>query len=303
MAGCCGGEVKQPDYAASAQEGVYADLETLPFKRLIDAASKGGEKVTIGGKTYDFTSLGDADAAAANAKTMAQALLDIQKTYGADYVRQRVAELKLSDPEGQAARDQLFGKIQAQMATPSNRPAAEALEASTLAETLKGASLDGNQLREVQQGVRGAQAGRGNVLGNAAAAQEARAVGNAGEELRGQRQTAAVNYLTSGVTPEDVRYREIQQNLENLGSFINGASPTAQFSGLASAGNGAAPFYGGTAMTSATNANAGTQAAQRNLSVYQTQTNWQQQQANPYLAGAGAGLRAYGVYQAATGPK
>lgn len=35
-----------PDYAAANREGVYADIETLPLRRLIESASAGGKKVS-----------------------------------------------------------------------------------------------------------------------------------------------------------------------------------------------------------------------------------------------------------------
>lgn len=294
--------VSQPDYAKATTDAVYTDLNLLPMRRLIEAASKTGGTTTVDGKTYDFAGLGDADNAGVVADQMAAALLDIQKTYGEDYVKQRLAELQASDPEGQTARKQLYQRIQDQMASPTNRPAAAALEQSVKAETEKGATLDEATTRELQQAVRGQQAARGNVLGNAAVAQEAGAVSNAGEALQTQREQKALDYLTSGVSPEDVEYRRMQQTMNNLGNFISGTTPEAQFKGLSSAGNGAAPFMGGGSLTTLSNPNAGQQGASNAMDIYRTQQNWAANQANPYTAGVGFGVQAAGTYLAATQP-
>ena len=57
---------KPPDYAAATREGVEADIESLPVRKLIEAAARQGTKVTytdMSGKekTVDFTGFGDAD--------------------------------------------------------------------------------------------------------------------------------------------------------------------------------------------------------------------------------------------------
>ena len=77
----------------------------------MNAAAQEGGKVSVGGKEYDFTGLGNVAQQNQMSDKMAQALLDIQKNYGADFVKQRLADLQQSDPTGYAARKQLFDKI------------------------------------------------------------------------------------------------------------------------------------------------------------------------------------------------
>lgn len=279
-----------PNYDEAARQGVYADLETYPLRYLTDAASKTGGAVTIDGKTYDFTGLGDADNARVMSDKMAQTLLDIQKGLGPQFVQQRIEELKQADPQGYAARKDLFDRITADSQANPDRPMAEDLQSSITSTLQNAGKLDKKGLEEVQGQVRGGQIARGNYLGNAATSQEAGAVVGASNALRDQQQQTAEGFLGSGVTPEDVTYRRMQQSLSSLGAFESGQTPTANFASLSGAGNGAVPFYGGTGSGASLNPNAGSMGIQNALSMYSGNINWQQQQVNPYLAGFSTGV-------------
>lgn len=240
----------------------------------------------------DFTGLGQADVQSQMNAQMAQVLLDIQKNYGADYITQRLADLKQSDPTGYAARQQLFDKILADSKANPDRPLADDLQNSINDELSKGGQLTGKEQEQVQQGVRGSQLKNGIFLGNAPTEQEAGAVEGAGEQLQTQRQEQAQSYLQSGVSPEDVQYRNIQQSLSNLGAFVNGQTPTAQFGSISGAQNGAAPF----SLAQANSAGINTGAAEANgvnnaFSIYNAQSS----QANPFLAGLSTGASTYGA--------
>jgi len=291
MALCGGSSPDPPDYAQAAREAVYADLDTYPMKYLVEAASKMGGKVTIDGKEYDFTGLGDADNARVMSDQMAQALLDIQKDLGPEFIKQRLRELEQADPQGFQARKDLFARILAQIERDPDRPLAADLQTSIMGELQRAGRLDARQTSQVQQAVRGGQVARGNYLGAAPISQEAGAVVAAGDALRGQQQQRGLDFLNSGVSPEDVEYRRLQQSMANLGAFIGGTTPTAQFQQLSNAGNGAAPFIGGGYNTQQTNPNAGTQGVQNALAIYQGNVNWSNSQANPYMAGLSMGIQ------------
>ena len=297
----CGGGGKAPDYAASAREGVYADLNTSPFTYLINAVAKTGGKITLDGQTYDFTGMGDADNTKVASEKMASALLDMQKKYGPAYVQQRLAELQQSDPEGQSARKQLYAATMASLDTPVPEQA-RTVQKLLLEEVDKGTELPEETKRQVVQGVRAGQAARGNMLGNAAVAQEGRAVAGAGQQQQDTRQQQALTYLQSGVSPEDIEYRRIQQGMANLGAFLSGTTPTAEFAGLSGAGTGAAPFIGGGTNPTTLNPNAAVQGAQNANSMYALNSAYERTQANPWLAGASMGTQAFNLYQAAKGP-
>jgi hypothetical protein len=281
-----GGEI--PDMNKAAVAGAMADLKNYPFTYIIDALAKTGGKRKINGREYNFTGLGDADNAAAISDKSTQALLDIQKNYGADYVKQRLEELKRSDPTGYAGRQQLFDKIMADADANPNRPLADGTQQQIMDLLSRGGKLSdgpGGELEQVQQGVRGQQIAKGNYLGNAAAGQEAAAVESAGEQKRTQRQEQAIGYQTSGISPDDIKYRRLQQSLSELGAFISGTNPEAQFSSLSSAGNGAAPFATGAPIDAATNPNAALFGQQNAATGYAGQSNWNAHQVNPFLAG------------------
>jgi hypothetical protein len=99
-----------------------------------------------------------------------------------------------------------------------------------------------------------------------------------------------LNYLKSGVSPEDVEYRRIQQALSNLGAFSNGTSPQAQFGSVSGAQQQAAPFNPVNYQTpAATNPNAAATGMQFANNMYDIN----QQQANPFLSGLSTGLNSF----------
>ncbi len=284
-------DIPDPNDAATA--GILADVENFPFQYAIDAAAKMGGKYTdpITGKVYDFSGMGDADNAAVVSDQMAQALLDIQKNYGADYVKQRLADLQQSDPIGYKARKQLFDRIMADAEKSEGRPMNTQLQAAINSELAKGGQMDAKMQQEVREQVRGKQVAGGITLGNAPALEEASAMVTASENLRNARQQQAGNYLTSGVSPEDVAYRQVQQSLSNLGAFVNNQTPTAQFNQLSGAQQGAAPFTSTGTPNAQLNNNAGAQGISNAFSLWNTQ----QQNANPWLAAASTATNALGT--------
>lgn len=283
-----------PDPNEAAVAGTIADAQNFPLQYAVDAVAKMGGKWTdpISGKVYDFTGLGDAENNAVVSDQMAQTLLDIQKNYGAAYVKQRLADLQQSDPKGYAARKELFARIMADAEKSPDRPMAADLQAAITDTLQKGGKLDARQLQQVQEGVRGKQVAHGIILGNAPASEEAGAVVKASEAMRDQRQQEGLSFQTSGVSPEDVAFRQIQQSLANLGAFVNNQTPTAQFGQLAGAQNGAAPTTTTGTPSAALNPNAGAQGISNAFAQYNNQSS----QANPWLAAASAGVNAAAVF-------
>lgn len=279
---------KVPDPNQAAVAGTLADAGNFPFQSYIDALAQMGGTATIGGKTYDFSNLGNASQNAAVSSQMAQALLDIQKNYGSQYIQQRLADLQQSDPNGYAARKQLFDKIISDAQQNPDRPMATDLQNQVTALLGQGSNLTtgpGSETEAVQQGVRGGQVSNGIYLGNAPASQEASAVVNAGDAMQQQRQQEAQSFLGSGVSPEDVTYRRIQQSLSNLGNAINGTTPQAEFASLSGAQGGAAPFNPGSTTSPSLNPNSGLNGIENAASIYSGNVNWAASQANPWTVG------------------
>jgi hypothetical protein len=285
-----------PDPNKAAQAGAIADLSNFPFKQQIDALAQMGGKATINGQTYDFTGLGNAAVDNKVSDQMAQAMLDIQKNYGPAYIKQRLADLQQSDPTGYAARKQMFDKILADAQANPDRPMAADTQKQITDLLSQGSNLTtgpNSETEAVQQGVRGQQVANGIYLGNAPASQEATAIVNAGDQMQQERQQKALGFLQSGVSPEDVTYRRIQQSLSNLGSAINGTSPVAQFSSLSGAQTGAAPFAPGNVQSPSLNPNAALNGMQNAADIYSGKVNWAASQANPWTTGLATATNAY----------
>lgn len=288
----CSPEIPTPqDPAISYINGMVEELKQFPLMRKVMAAAQTGEKVEVDGTTYDFTGKGDADYQRKFADQMGQALLDNQKKYGSDIIKQRLTELERSDPEGFKARKDLYSRIigSIQSGAPDYEAAMQ-LEGEVLADLERGAQLGPRRLKEVQEGVRGHQVARGGGYGTADTFQEAGVVEMAGRQQLNSAQQMALDFLRSGVSKEDKENRFNQQGMANLGAFLSGETPTAQFGQLSGAQNGAAPFFMGQPIPGV-NMNAGVQGMQNQFSAYLADANYASQQISPAFAGLGMGLQ------------
>lgn len=250
----------------------------------------------------DFTGLGDIDYQRQYQTQMTELMLDLNKRYGSEFVSTALELWKQADPQGHAAREELFNRIMEQAGRTRERPIAEELEKQISSELAAGAELDPETRREIEQSILRRQAQTGNLMGNAPAFAQAMEIGSAAEQRRSQRQQKALSYLTSGVSPEDVEYRTAQQNMANLASFMAGQTPQSQFSQVSSAGAGVVPFASASPLPGLNEA-AGQQGAAYALNAFNTQTGiWRSQleaemnQANPWLAGLGLGLQGFSAF-------
>lgn len=284
----CGGSPTLPDYAQQSRDAVIANLTTFPTTYQTNANAALGQG--------QFQGLGDATTAGIVSDKMAQAMLDIQRNTSPAFIRQRLAELQAADPQGYAARRQLFDQILQQADEQPNRPLASDLQ-NSITQMLNGSGkLDDRQTQEVQQQVRGGQVGHGNYLGNAATEQEAAGVVGAAGQARDQTQQQALQFLQSGVSPEDVGYRRLQQSLGNLSSFVQGQTPSAQFQSLSGAQQGISPFTTMSQNPAQVNMNAAANGAQNALNIYGGQINWAQSQVNPWIAGLSTSANTLGMF-------
>ncbi len=293
----CSPKVPTPaDPADAAVGGIAEDLTLSPFNYLINAAAQMGKKVTIDGKTYDFTGVGQADTAATVSDQMAQTLLELQKTKSPELIKQRLEELKAADPKGYAARQELFDQIMAEANKNPDQPLSVETSQRIQDELAKGAGFnDEKQKREVQDAARGQQVAKGIYRGNTATSDEAKQVVNAGETLKSQRQQDALALLQSGSTPEDIAYRKMEQTLANLASFANGSTPESQFGQVSAASAGPVTATGSGVNTNLFNAGAAGTGVNNALSAWNTATGYQNSQANPWLTMASTGFNTVGA--------
>lgn len=295
--GCLGDD--PPDPAAGYVAGINTDLETLPARRLIESMARLGESGYVdipgkGGKTtrqfYDFTGLGESDVNRQVADQLTGELLQIQRELGPQFVEQRLRELELSDPAGAAMRRQLWSAIQESSSTMTDRSSNEELQRMILERIDRAGQLDPSVERELSQQVMGGQVARGNYLGNAAANQEAEYLGAASEAQKAQAQSEAMAFLTGGLAPQDAANRETQQDMANLGAFLSGETPTAQFGQLSGAQAGIVPFNTGAPLPGV-NANAGWQGVDYANQLYGVQQQAAANTVNPWVAGLSGALQ------------
>ena len=278
-----------PDPVSGAIAGAKETTALYPFQYIINAPSQTGGKATLidpatgKPKEYDFSGAGQQQVQGQISDKMAQVMLDIQKGYGPQYIAQRLKDLEQSDPEGYAARKQLFDQIQQEASTnPPNEPLSEQTQKSISEILTASGKLTPEEQRQVQQGVRGQNIASGVYLGGAPAQKEASATVGALDQKQQQGQSAAEQYLSMGVTPSDIQYQKIQQDLANYGAFINKQTPTAQFGQLQGAQQGAAPYSSSYQTPGITGIG---QSAQQGMNWQQGIYGAQQNIANPYMAG------------------
>lgn len=296
----CGGSAPSaPDPTVAAIAGLNQTTADYPFSYLVNAAAQTGSNATLTNpatgllQNYNFTGLGTADVQNTVSAQMSQVLLDIQQGLGSQYIAQRLKDLQQSDPTGYAAYGQLFDQIQQEAAAnPPDMPLSQATQTSINSILQSSGTLTPTEMSQVENQSNAGNVASGVYLGNAPAQATANAAVNATDQQQNQAESAASQYLQQGTTPSDIQFRTTQQNLSNLGAFINGQNPTAQFASLSGSQQGAAPNpntgytpptlnEGQAAATGINNANQG----------FAYQNELSNASANPYLAGLNIGIQ------------
>jgi len=178
-----------PDYSQIANDVIQSDINSLPEQ---NAAEIQADQTNLA-QLAPLQQQNQLNSALSSAN----AALQVQQQYGPAFNTLAQQQLQQTDPTGYAARQQL---------------------ANTVLQGLNnGSSLDPAYVTQLQQQIRGAQAARGNILGDAPANAEDLYVGNAGLALQ-------------------------QQNIQNALSYINSPTLASQYASLSGAQNGAAPF-------------------------------------------------------------
>lgn len=138
-------DVETPDYAAANREAVYADMETLPDRKKIEAAARLGQKITYTDpqtgqtRTADFTGVGDnvyaqqaADLAVDTNNRMQRGQLDLRQelvkdpvtgemvTRGEETALQTTREVQAADPQAYQARQDLTKKVMDDLGSPAS---------------------------------------------------------------------------------------------------------------------------------------------------------------------------------------
>lgn len=302
-----------PDPARSSRRAVMADLSTLPGRRQVEALARLGRAGTYqtgapeyffngrwmsaanlpdvvnrrelpqrpGTATADFTGLGDADVQGRLARGMAENELELSRKYGAQFIDEARRQQALADPEGTEARSLLASEINRIANTERERPVAGALDAQMLEELRAGRNMTADTA-EMVEAVRARRAGAGDAPGVDLATELNE--GPAGEERRRSRLHRSMAHLSSGQTPEDLQYRDSQQDLANMAAFLGGRTPQSQFGANRNAQQGATPVAQAAPLPGQ-NPNAAGLFQQADVGAFGQQVNAQRGQVSPWFAG------------------
>lgn len=287
-----------PSPVSSAQGGLESQIATFPFSSLINELAETGSTGTAINpttgqpETYDFSGLGTANVQNTVSNQMAQTLLGIQQNYGPQYIQLALQNLQQSDPQGYAAYSQLFNQIQQEAQANPDQPLSNNTQ-SAINNLLQNAqTLSPTAETQVLQGSNAGNVATGITSGNIPEQNNVNAVVNAADQQQNQVENAAAQYLGEGVSPADISYRTLEQNLQNLGSFVAGQNPETEFQSISGASGGAAPYPQTNVQNPSINENAAASAG-LNLAnnLFGTQSTLAENTANPYLAGLNFGLQ------------
>lgn len=239
-----GGTYNPPDYAAANREAVYAQAQTFPILRQIEAASRKGTVAkypvydasgnVIGERTADFTGIGDIDLTAQTVRALsalapeqariqlaaAQQKMPSGQTLGEAFATQRLAELKALDPE----RYQLYSSFLKDIGTPAGQtqavPEAPTYERVGLPaapqDTGAAAQMRSDLERQVAAGL--AQAGTLDPSLMRAAQQAVRARGTATGNILGNLQA----FREANAVAQAIANADVQRRSQALGLLQSG---------------------------------------------------------------------------------
>lgn len=205
-----------------------------------------GQVVPESEAVIDFAGSGEADIQGKIAQEMAKMQLDLSKKYDSQFIDEALAQEKLADPEGFAARGKMNDLIQGQINRTPERPVADLLNQQVTDQVKAGSGLDSEMQQVLADAAMRSSGARGGTSG--ADFSKPLTTGFEGEARQANANQKGVGLLTSGTTPEDVKYREEQQNLANLYSLYAGKTPQSQFGSLSSAQNGPTPVRTGNSL-------------------------------------------------------
>jgi hypothetical protein len=235
----------------------------------------------------DFTGKGEIQQQADMAKQMAGITLELQKKYGADFVKEALRQEELADPEGVMARKLLIQNINEQAGKEVDQPMADLLQLQIQEDLAAGKNLNADEMAQVEATL-ARRAGGGDQIQADIGSELTR--GLSGDQRLANRQQGMYDFLVSGKTPEDYKYRRSQQNMSNLSAYLAGSTPQDQFAALSGAQRGAAPVAQAQPLSRYTGAgeNAALGLGSQN---YASQMNSYQQTANPWFAGISTALQ------------
>lgn len=182
-------------------------------------------------------------------------------------------------------------------ANPEAYAARDALGKQVSAELAMGNSMSQGQQRNYTEQVRGAQATRGNILGDSAAFDEALKLTEYGDNLQKNRQSAALNFINSrDLTPNFGTVGAVNPVMPNFSpaQTFNPQVPNLAATTTNGPNTNAAPINQVNPLAFL-NPNAGNQGAQFAQNTWSQQFNREANQVDPWMAGLGLAFQGLGA--------
>jgi hypothetical protein len=240
-------------------------------------------------QTVDFAGRGAADIQGQIMKALAQGQLDTAKEFDPQFIASALEQEKLADPQRFEARDMLYNDIQKQINTPVVSPVANEVQRQVAEKVAAGQNLTPEEKAMLDKAVQEGTGARGGAS-DGIDFSRALTTGTAGTQREMANAGAGINWLSSGQTPEDLQYRQDQQNLSNLSNYISGQTPEAQFRELSGAQQGATPMAQAQPLPTA-NLGAGQQGASAAVGNFGLNVSAALNQPNMWLQGLSTTLQ------------
>lgn len=161
-----------------------------------------------------------------------------------------------------------------------------------------GSSLTPEQLNQMQQQIRGAQAARGNILGAGAGYDEARMAAEMGQNMQQVRRQNALAVLQgSDIAPKYNAAQVVNPLMPNYNSAEKVTPNVPNFSATTAAAPNTSPMQVNPSNPLAMfNPNAGAQSTQYANNVWQTKAKIASEEVNPWMAGLGLAFQGVGAF-------
>ena len=284
------GNNHNPGQQQASVAAIQSQITGLQSK--LSAIPKGGGTVYMDGSgnivpasqaSQSFAGFSTADIQGQIEKELAQGQLTEAQKMDPQFIAEALAQEQQANPQGTAARAQLYQDIQNQINNPTTSPVSNEMEKQVEAKVNAGQGLTPDEQQMLAAAVSSGTADRGGSNPPADFSSDL-TTGFQGEARGLANANAGTSWLASGETPSDIQYREEQQNLANLGNYISGATPQSQFKSLSGAQQGPTPVTNNASLpTLPGNAQElGTAGAS---AQYGAQIGAAQNTANPWMAG------------------
>lgn len=293
---------------AQERKRLQSELELLPqFNALnlaqqqaaIDQALEASKKFTANSyeQNLDYMPKFGALQRDEDAKTFAQNL-DLGKTATfatADWQKELLPILNQVYSQAQSDSYAAAGAA-GRAENPNAYAARDALGKQIADELAKGSEMTDAQKRAYTEKVRGAQASRGNIMGDSAGFDEALKLTGYGDQLQKDRQAAALSFINSrDLAPNFSTVGAVNPVVPNFGSTqpINPQVPNLQ--ATTTTGPNLNPAGVQTNPLAFLNPSAGSNSASMASNIWQSQNNRAAQEVNPWMAGLGLAFQGLGA--------